>query len=58
MQDVEPVGTLFSISKLSLGKSLSIKVEKTNVSRVSYSFEVESLVYVMTCVKPDITEAV
>ena len=32
MQDAEPVGTLFSIGKLSSRKSPSIEVEKIDVS--------------------------
>ena len=50
IQDAEPVGTLFSIGKLSLKKSPSIEAEKIDVSRISYSFEVGILACATTSV--------
>ena len=57
MQDVELVGTRFSISKLSSRKSPRIEAKKIDVSQVSYSSDVGSLTCATTCVRHDIAGA-
>ena len=58
IQDVELVGTLFSVSKFSSRKSPSTEAKKIDVSQVSYSSEVGSLVCATTCVRSDIVGVV
>nr|GEV25952.1 retrovirus-related Pol polyprotein from transposon TNT 1-94 [Tanacetum cinerariifolium] len=59
MQDCKPISTSFpSNIKLSSKMSLSSEKERMGMSRVPYASVMESLMFTMICIRPDIAHAV
>ena len=55
MHNAKPVGsTLSTNNKLSSSQCLKLKMERAEMSKVSYASMIGSLMYVMICTRPDI----